>query len=123
MSEADPSVSSKRDRAAIYLLVFLGGTWYVGPGHNGPWAVLPPECVPRPIHAVPVQYYRVRPREWAYWLHEAPPRWAPAWGPRWEERRVGRHPGYGDQHRGERHAAYREEHREYRHDGYRDGRR
>src|SRR5713101_7446270 len=63
--------------------VFRSGVWYVGPGHNGPWAVLPLRHVPRPILAVPVRYYHARPGEWAHWHHEAPPRWAPTWGHRW----------------------------------------
>jgi hypothetical protein len=102
---------------------FRSGGWFVGPGYQGPWSEVRPEYVPRPILAVPVRYYHERPREWAQWRHEAPPRWAPAWGHRWEERRGERHPGYGDEHRGEHHAAYLDEHREYRHDGHRDDRR
>ena len=108
-----PSVSANLFSYNREFFVFLGGVWYVGPGHNGPWAELPPQYVPRPILAVPVRYYRERPREWAHWRHEAPPRWAPAWGHRWEERRVERH----------RHAAYRGEHRDDRHGGYRGDRR
>ena len=68
--------------------VFSNGGSYVGAGHNGPWAQLPPQYVPRPILAVPVRYYHERPREWAHWRHEAPPRWSPSWGNRWEERRA-----------------------------------
>ena len=37
---------------------FVGGAWYAGPGYDGPWAIVAPELVPRPILAVPVQYYR-----------------------------------------------------------------
>ena len=54
--------------------VFLGTKWYVGPAQVGPWSELPPEFVPRPVLAVPVQYYRVPPREWAHWRRDAPPR-------------------------------------------------
>jgi len=100
--------------------VFLGSTWYVGPGHNGPWSELPPQYVPRPILAVPVNYYRVRPREWAHWRHDAPPRWAPTWGHRWEERYADRHHSYVDERRGVRHAAYRDDYRGARTLGYRD---
>jgi len=99
--------------------VFMGNGWYVGVGQNGPWSELPPEYVPRPILAVPVRYYHVPPREWAYWRREAPPRWAPAWGRRWEERRHGppppeHHAYYRDDHRGDHHVAYRDDRRDDR---------
>ena len=106
-----PSVSANLFSYNREFFVFLGGVWYVGPGHNGPWAELPPQYVPRPILAVPVRYYRVRPREGAHWHHEAPPRWAPAWGHRWEERRAERHQAYRDEHRGDRHKGYRDDRR------------
>jgi hypothetical protein len=107
---------------------FRGGAWFAGPGYQGPWSEVPPQYVPRPILAVPVQYYHERPREWSHWRREAPPRWESTWGRRWEERRVEHHPAvYRDDHRGERHTAYRDEHRDdhrgERHDGYRDDRR
>src|SRR5712692_5995378 len=47
--------------------VFANGGWYVGPRHNGPWGVVAPEFVPRPILAVPVSYYRVPPPHWKAW--------------------------------------------------------
>ena len=67
--------------------VFTNGGWYVGPRHNGPWVVVAPEFIPRPILAVPVRYYRTPPPEWKHWRREGPPQWAPAWGRRWEEER------------------------------------
>jgi hypothetical protein len=76
--------------------VYRRGAWYAGPRHDGPWAVVRPEFVPRPILSVPVKYYRVPPPEWKRWHAEAAPRWQPTYGRRWEE-----HP-----------AAMREEHRE-----------
>jgi len=106
--------------------VFLGTQWYVGPGQNGPWSELPPEYVPRPVLAVPVQYYRVPPREWAHWRREAPPRWAPTWGRRWEEHRHGpppppEHRGvYRDDRRGEHRVAYRDDRRDDRRGDWRD---
>jgi hypothetical protein len=125
--------------------VFLGTTWYVGPGHDGPWTELPPQYVPRPVLAVPVHYYHSRPSEWAYWRHDAPPRWGPAWGTRWEEHRRGdyyrhryaddrrpvRPSVYRNDHRddryADRHVAYRDDHRDVRyadrHVAYRDDRR
>jgi hypothetical protein len=67
--------------------VFANGGWYVSRGHNGPWALVAPEFVPRPILAVPVQYYRVPPPAWRGWRREAAPQWEPHWGQRWEDRR------------------------------------
>jgi hypothetical protein len=76
--------------------VFTKGVWYMGPRHDGPWAVVVPEFVPRPLLAVPVHYYRVPPAEWKRWHAAAAPRWEPAYGRRWDAR----------------HAAVREERRE-----------
>lgn len=67
--------------------VFANGGWYVSRGHNGPWALVAPEFVPRPILTVPVQYYRAPPSAWRGWRREAAPQWEPHWGQRWEERR------------------------------------
>ena len=118
--------------------VFIGGGWYVGPGHEGPWTVVRPEFVPRPILAVPVRYYHDRPHEWAHWRHDGPPRWASHYGRHWEDRRYEhgyyrddrhgyyrdeRHDYYRDEHRGWRPTAYRDEHRDVRHAVYRDERR
>jgi len=38
--------------------VFTNGVWYLAPAYNGPWVVLAPQYVPRPLLAVPVSYYR-----------------------------------------------------------------
>lgn len=67
--------------------VFSNGAWYASRGHDGPWAVVGPELVPRPILGVPVQYYRVPPPAWRGWRREAAPRWEARFGQRWEERR------------------------------------
>jgi len=83
--------------------VFANGVWYVSGGYNGPWVLLAPQYVPRPLLAIPVQYYHIRPRAWAQWRPEAPPRWTSDWGRRWTEER--------DHHGGPR------EHEE-RHDGH-----
>jgi len=64
--------------------VFRKGVWYLGPRHDGPWAVVAPEFVPRPLLGVPVRYYRVPPAEWRRWHAEAAPRWEPAYGRRWD---------------------------------------
>jgi hypothetical protein len=57
--------------------VFANGGWYVSRGHNGPWILVAPEFVPRPILMVPVQYYRVPPPAWKDWRRDAAPRWEP----------------------------------------------
>lgn len=69
--------------------VYRRGAWYAGPRHDGPWAVVEREFVPRPLLAVPVRYYRTPPPEWKRWHADAAPRWEPAYGRRWEERREG----------------------------------
>ena len=66
--------------------VYKQGLWYAGPHHNGPWSMVQPEFVPRPILAVPVHYYRVPPPAWRHWHAQAAPRWEPVYGRRWEER-------------------------------------
>ena len=87
--------------------VFSNGVWYVSPGYKGPWTVLAPVYVPRPLLAVPVQYYHVRPVAWKQWRREAPPRWAGHWGREWREREV-------------HHGGPRVEHHPYRHDRQHD---
>ncbi len=82
--------------------VFANGGWYVSPGHNGPWALVAPEFVPRPILMIPVRYYRVPPPSWKGWRIEAPPRWEPHWGQRWEERRPTERAEQSDEPRGPR---------------------
>jgi len=44
---------------------FANGGWYLGPGYNGPWIVVAPEFVPRPVLLVPMPYYHVPPGHWA----------------------------------------------------------
>jgi hypothetical protein len=87
--------------------VFRRGAWYMAPRHDGPWAVVAPEYVPRPLLSVPVRYYRVPPPEWKRWHAEAAPHWLPAYGRRWEERRE----PVREEHRGERREQRREEDR------------
>jgi len=38
-----------------------GGHWWVGPTYRGPWVLVGPGRLPRPIVAVPVRYYKVPP--------------------------------------------------------------
>lgn len=42
--------------------VFANGGWHVSTGYNGPWIVIAPQFVPRPVLLVPVTYYLVPPR-------------------------------------------------------------
>jgi len=63
--------------------VFGQGAWFTSYGYNGPWAVLAPAYVPRPLLTVPVGYYRAAPWQWRHWHRAAPPHWAPAWGHDW----------------------------------------
>ena len=65
--------------------VFANDGWFVSPGYNGPWTIVAPEFVPRPILRVPVQYYRVPPPAWRGWQRASAPRWEPRWGQRWVE--------------------------------------
>jgi hypothetical protein len=65
--------------------VFSNGNWYQGPGYNGPWVVVAPAYVPRPLLTVPVRYYHTTPAEWRRWRREQPPQWAHNWGRDWDE--------------------------------------
>jgi hypothetical protein len=67
--------------------VFTNGAWYASRSYNGPWAVVAPEYVPRPLLSVPVQYYHRPPAQWRSWHRAEAPRWQKHWGRRWDERR------------------------------------
>lgn len=94
--------------------VFANGGWYVSRGHNGPWALVAPEFVPRPILTVPVQYYRAPPSAWRGWRRETAPQWEPHWGQRWEERRPAERAERREDPREPRGEERRGEHREGR---------
>lgn len=66
---------------------FVNGGWHVSRGYNGPWVLVAPTFVPRPILLVPVTYYRVPPGHWKQWQRGAPPRWGHEWGPEWSAKR------------------------------------
>jgi hypothetical protein len=66
---------------------FVNGGWHVSRVHNGPWVLVAPIFVPRPILLVPVSYYRVPPGHWKQWQRQAPPRWGNEWGREWSEKR------------------------------------
>jgi len=80
-----PSVNSNVFSYQGVYYVFQQGVWYMAPRYGGPWVVVAPEFVPRPLLVVPVRYYKVPPPEWQYWRVEAAPHWHPAYGRRWEE--------------------------------------
>jgi hypothetical protein len=65
--------------------VFRNGGWVAGRAHNGPWIVVAPQYVPRPILLVPVHYYRVPPGQWKKWHGNEAPRWSSKWGREWSE--------------------------------------
>ena len=67
--------------------VFASGGWYVSGGHNGPWVVVAPQFVPRPVLLVPVQYYHVPPGHWKKWARQHPPHWQEDWGREWADKR------------------------------------
>ena len=67
--------------------VFANGGWYAGAGYNGPWIVVGPQFVPRPLLFVPVRYYHVPPGHWRGWRAQSPPRWHQQWGREWADQR------------------------------------
>ena len=70
---------------------FANGGWHVSRGHNGPWVVVGPQFVPRPVLMVPVQYYHVPPGHWNKWERKHAPRWREDWGPEWADKRGWKH--------------------------------
>ena len=77
---------------------FAGGGWYVSGGYNGPWVVVAPAFVPRPVLLVPVQYYHVPPGHWKKWAKHRPPHWQEDWGRQWADKREWKsRDGNGDQ--------------------------
>jgi hypothetical protein len=66
---------------------FANGGWHLSVGYNGPWIVVSPQFVPRPILLVPVNYYRIPPGHWKQWAKHQPPRWGNEWGREWSQKR------------------------------------
>ncbi len=66
---------------------FTDGGWYVSSGYAGPWILVGPHVVPRPLLLVPVRYYRVPPPHWKPWHVHHPPRWHDEWGGEWAAKR------------------------------------
>ena len=82
-----PGVRANYFRYGSHFYVYDNGGWYVSNGYNGPWAVIDPVYVPRPILAVPVRYYRRPPSDWRRYRRDAPPQWESHWGRHWDEHR------------------------------------
>jgi hypothetical protein len=74
---------------------FANGAWHVSRVYNGPWVVVAPTFVPRPILLVPVTYYHVPP---GHWERRAPPHWGAEWGREWSEKREWKDRGDHDRH-------------------------
>ncbi|HWU37606.1 MAG TPA: hypothetical protein VN203_08110, partial [Candidatus Acidoferrum sp.] len=56
----------------VYYL-YHEGRWFQAHRYDGPWTAIAIAQVPRPILAVPVQHYKVRPE---HWKKHGPPPWA-----------------------------------------------
>lgn len=67
--------------------IFANGGWHVSRRHDGPWILVEPQFVPRPVLLVPVRYYHVPPGHWQQWEDARPPRWQKEWGREWSEKR------------------------------------
>jgi hypothetical protein len=78
--------------------IFANGGWHVSRRHDGPWILVAPQFVPRPVLLVPVRYYHVPPGHWKQWQHGAPPHWDHEWGRDWAEKRAWK--GHGNDDRG-----------------------
>ncbi len=53
--------------------VFQNGGWFYAPAYDGPWTIISVKKVPKPVLAVPVEYYKVPP---GHWKKGGPPPWA-----------------------------------------------
>lgn len=58
--------------------VYRNDVWFTATTYNGPWAVIGLARVPRPVLAVPAQYYKAPPGHWK--KKHGPPPWAAAKG-------------------------------------------
>ena len=83
--------------------VFANGGWHVSRRHDGPWILMAPQFVPRPVLLVPVRYYHVPPGHWKQWQRETPPHWDHEWGHDWAAKRGWK--AHGPEHGGPRQEA------------------
>ena len=56
-----PSVNFKLFVYSGRYYAFHDGSWFFATSHSGPWVFIAPERVPRPVVAVPVNYYKIPP--------------------------------------------------------------
>jgi len=82
-----PAVSANLFFYSGQYWAFVNDGWHVSAGHNGPWTLVAPHFVPRPVLLVPVHYYRVPPGHWKQWQRQHPPRWGNEWGREWAAKR------------------------------------
>ena len=82
-----PSVSYDFFYYGGHYYTFHEGGWLWSASVQGPWWHVHLGNVPRPVLAVPIAYYKVRPVSWRRHRHHGPPPWAPAHG----HRRNGKH--------------------------------
>ena len=83
-----PTVSANLFFYGNQYWVYANNGWYVSRGYNGPWVVVAPQFVPRPVLLVPVQYYHVPPGHWKQWERARAPHWKEEWGPEWADKRA-----------------------------------
>src|SRR5437764_5017137 len=50
--------------------IYADSGWHVSRRHDGPWILVAPQFVPRPVLLVPVRYYHVPPGHWKQWQRE-----------------------------------------------------
>jgi hypothetical protein len=82
-----PAVSANLFFYSGQYWAFVNDGWHVSAGYNGPWTLVAPHFVPRPVLLVPVHYYRVPPGHWKQWQRQHPPRWGNEWGREWAAKR------------------------------------
>jgi hypothetical protein len=101
--------------------IYGEGGWHVSRRHDGPWIMVAPQFVPRPVLLVPVRYYHVPPGHWKQWQRETPPHWEHEWGNSWAEKRGWRERGNNDHGWGRQEARMSGPPRSGRGDGRGDG--
>ncbi len=98
-----PSVSANLFFYGNQYWAYANNGWYVSRGYNGPWVVVAPQVVPRPVLLVPVSYYRVPPGHWKQWQRKSPPHWGHEWGQEWAHKRSWKDRDDHDDHRAQGH--------------------
>ena len=65
--------------------IFAETGWHVGPGWNGPWAVVQPAYVPVPLLQISIGHYPVPPPPWRGRRPNERPPWDAHYGREWRE--------------------------------------